>query len=343
MLKPARPLAALLATLGTLLGPALTASEARTSPAAAVYERVAPAVVGITARRGLTESYFGTGTIIDPKGLVLTSVTVVPKEAWNIRVYLRGGEILPAKSVLQNEEKELSLIRIQAKAPRADLPHVVLGDSSAARVGEPALSLGNAFRSIESDDQVSVGEGIVSGLYTVGPTLSESKYSGRVIETSAHLNNGMDGGPLVDGSGALLGILCLNYSRSRWLGTAIPVDDLKPWILPEQGLFSDSVEAFAAYAGLDLEEVEGPAGGIAVRVRAVRPGSPASAAGLEAGEAVTAAGAAGGEPAAPLAPVRSLPVFRERFAAARPGATLRLELSRDGAARAVELKLWGRL
>ena len=47
------------------------------------------------------------------------------------------------------------------------------------------------------------------------------------IEITAALNPGVDGGPLVDEDGRLIGLLCLNYSTNRWLGTAIPVDLLK--------------------------------------------------------------------------------------------------------------------
>ena len=56
-----------------------------------LYARTASAVVGITCRQGRRNVYFGTGAVIDPSGLVLTSVTVVPKGAREIRVYFEGG------------------------------------------------------------------------------------------------------------------------------------------------------------------------------------------------------------------------------------------------------------
>ncbi len=318
------------------------ASEARN--VAELYERVSPAVAGITCRRGLTEHYFGTGTVIDPSGLVITSITVVPADAWQIRVFLRGGEVLGGKVALTNAGKELSLVRIDAPRDHADFPSVKLGDSRVVRVGEPALTLGNAFQSIESDDQVTLGEGLVSGLYRLSETLSESKYTGYAIETTAHLNSGMDGGPLIDARGELIGILCLNYSKSRWLGTAVPIHELKPLIAAERGWLSDRDEGFAVYAGLEIEDVgtiagsgKGPEGRAAdLRVLRVHAGSPASQAGLAEGDRITRAQGV---------VLDSLKPLRETFASLRPGDTLRLEASRGGAApetKTVEIRLWGR-
>lgn len=292
------------------------------------YERVSPAVVGITCRVGGRESYIGTGTLIDPAGLILTSVTVVPEGASRIQVYMTGGKVIPAKSLLVEASKELSLLRLELPEGHAPLPFLKLGDSSEVRIGDVALTLGNAFQSIEADDQVTLGEGLVSGLYHLRSTLSESKYAGPAIETSAHLNNGMDGGPLVDSSGDLIGVLCLNYSRSRWLGTAVPINELKPFIAAWRGWHSDRDEDLPAYAGVELEEV----GGAEVRVLRVYEGGPAAASGLTSGDRITKVGDK---------VVKSFAVVKEALKRARPGETLTLETLRDGAARKVELTFWG--
>jgi len=254
--------------------------------ASLAYEKASPAVVGITCRLGPEGRYFGTGSIIDPSGLVATSITVVPKEARSIRVYLRGGIVARARSVLTHEEKELSLLRLEAPSG-ADgngagangavrWPFLTLGDSDEVRLGQLAVTLGNAFQCIEDDDQVAVGEGVVSGLYALSDSQDESKYKGRVVETTAHLNDGMDGGPLVDQDGSLLGILCLNYSRNRFLGTAVPINELKPLIAAERGWLSDRIEEYPVYAGLEAEQAaEGQ-----VRLLRIYRESPALLAGL---------------------------------------------------------------
>jgi S1-C subfamily serine protease len=311
---------------------AIEATARGFAAASAVYEKVAPAVVGIAARRGRGEPYIGTGTIIDPTGLVLTSVTVVPKDARQIRVFLRGGRVLPGNLVLVKEEKELALVRIGLAESRAEFPHIKLGDSRGVAIGEAAYTFGNAFESIESDDQITLGEGLVSGIYdlTRDDLLTESKYVGPVFETSAPLNDGMDGGPLVSRDGTLIGLLILGYSKNRWLGTAIPVGELKPLLCPERGWLDDRDEEFAGYAGLELEEV----GRKEVRVLRVHVDGPAIRAGLKPGERISGLGGQG---------LESLESLRAAFGKAAPGKALELEVEApDGVRRRVEIILGGR-
>lgn len=313
-------------------GPPLGA-VASSDDIAALFDRVSPAVVGLGCTKEDTGFYYGTGTIIDPDGLVITSTTVVPRGAENIRVYLRGGATRPARIVLIDEALELALVRIEAPADAARrefYPYAELGTSGGLRLGDPAFTMGNSFRSIETDDQVSLGKGIVSGFYALEKTLSQSQYTGPAIETSAPLNSGTDGGPLIDRHGRLAGILSLNYSRSRWLGTAVPIDAVKPMIRDHLGVFRDEEDDYPAYLGLSMEARGGD-----VRVLRVEPGSPADEAGVAAGDRIFAAGEgalaggdgifAGGEGA-----MESVPALRRLLVETPPGKPIPLRLDRDG-------------
>jgi S1-C subfamily serine protease len=313
--------------------PQAIASEAKSTRSfISTYRRVSSAVVGLSCRQGVRGHYFGTGTIIDPRGLVITSTTVVPEDALHLKVFLHGGVLTTGKVVLTDPRKELVLLRIQQPRARTEYAYVKLGNSDDVRLGDPAFTLGNAYQSIEVDDQVSLGKGLVSGLYNLDATSSQSKYSGPAIETSAHLNSGMDGGPLLDRDGAVLGILCLNYSRNRWLGTAIPINELKPLVLPHMGWFDDRAEGSSAYLGLELEEVEGE-DGLVVRIVCVGEPSPAALAELRPGERITHLEGAR---------LESLRALRRVFRAARPGETIQLEVVKADEPRQVKIQLWGR-
>jgi S1-C subfamily serine protease len=303
---------------------------ALTERIAMLYEKVAPTVVGLTCRRP-NEVYFGTGTIIDPRGLVVTSTTVIPEGATNVRVYLKGGRVLPGKPVLIDEDTELSLLRIEGSVPEAAFAFVELGHSGQLRLGELALTFGNAFQSIQNDDQISLGKGIISGFYDLDETFSQSKYTGRAIETSAPLNSGADGGPLIDHEGKLVGILSLNYSRSRWLGTAVPVDALKPFLWKHLAWFHESQEPLRAHVGWSLQGSSEAAG---VNVSAVEPGGPAAQAGVRPGDRLVELD---GEP------VADVPQLRERLRTLGPGATVRLKARRGEEELQVEVRSWGRL
>src|SRR5262245_64665116 len=246
----------------------LASSETARGPDS-LYTLVSPAVVGIDCWSGPTRAgepfAFGTGVIIDPEGLILTSITVVPPEAKRIRAYLWDGRALDAERVRSAPHLELVLVRLEPPAERSKaegragaegrsaFPFLPLGDSGGLRVGQLAYTLGNAFKSISEDNQVSLAAGAISGRYALREAKSGSRYIGPAIETTAAVNDGMDGGPLVNSRGEMVGLVSLNFSRNRWLGTAIPINSLKPFLADDLGLFSDRLEVFRAFLGLELE------------------------------------------------------------------------------------------
>lgn len=217
-----RPLLAL-AALALAAAAAIAQDDISRLHVAAV-KKARPAVVGITAdarHRGVT--YYGTGTLLSEDGYVLTSITVVPKDCRDVKVMLEGGKMRDATIVGTVDETELSLLKIEGSG----YPFLPLGDSSALKLGETVYSFGNAFHSVEIDDAATLCMGTISGFYELKEPKSESEYKGPVIESTAALNPGADGGPLVDAKGNFIGLLCLNYSPARWLGTSIPVNALK--------------------------------------------------------------------------------------------------------------------
>ncbi|MCX8156648.1 MAG: S1C family serine protease [Verrucomicrobiae bacterium] len=191
-----------------------------------LYRRLAAAVVGITCKvkdaNPESGQYFGTGVIISTQGLVLTTLTVVPENPGEIKVYLVDGRVLEGRVVRQDKESEGVLLQVQA----VGLTAMPLADSTACRLGDPAYSWGNPFHTIMKDGMVSLSAGTISGLYQVSSVDTESRYVGWVLETDAAVNPGSDGGPLTDADGHLLGIQSLAFSRSRWLGTAVPIHRL---------------------------------------------------------------------------------------------------------------------
>ena len=205
-----------------------------------------------------------------------------------------------------------------------------LGSSAGLSVGDPLFSLGNAFGSIQSDDQVVMAAGVLSGIIELKEKHLESVYTGRALESTAALNNGMDGGPLVDARGRMIGLLILNFSQERWLGTAIPIDELKQLIEPHRSWFDDSLESVSSLAGLEL--MNSHEGG-KITVLRVSPGGAAASAGLRRGDVLRKFNGR---------KIESVPDFRKVFNAARPGEQVRLEVVRDKTALSIDLTLWGR-
>lgn len=133
--------------------------------------------------------------IIFGQDLVLTADHVLEREE-DITIQTADKRTLAAQFVGRDLSSDLAVLRVAGlNAPAATLA------SEPARVGQFVLSVGRP-----SDDGVMASVGIVSavgGPLNLGRGLTLEKY----IRTDAIPYPGFSGGPLVDASGAVLGIL----------------------------------------------------------------------------------------------------------------------------------------
>lgn len=252
----------------------------------AVYDKAADSVVGIRAMATLGERS-GSGVIISKDGFIITSYATCPPRAEDIRVFLRGPRLLTAKLVASSEKHELSLLKVE---PKGDLVPIEFGDSAAVNVGDVTYTLGNAANSIINNDSASLGAGIISGRYTIREPHELSIYVGPVFETTSAVNVGMEGSPLLDAKGRMIGFVTLNYSPSRFLGNAIPAATIRTAVenLKKESPISgppEPVVSVPGYLGLSVADKNGK-----VVVESVDPGSPAERAGLARGQVLVALG-----------------------------------------------------
>ena len=181
-----------------------------------IYEKTSPAIVSIEAdvKDGLSS---GTGCIIDPKGLILTSSHVVTG-APSVQVTLHTGEVFTGEIVsVMGKENDLALIKI---TPSKSLPVVSFGDSEKIRVGQKVLALGNPF---------GFNNTLTTGI------VSRIDYAKKKIQTDAAINPGNSGGPIINIKGEVIGISQSIYNPDNnvsniGIGFAVPINEAKNFI-----------------------------------------------------------------------------------------------------------------
>src|SRR5438046_2018321 len=161
-----------------------------------------------------------------PRPPVAPTTAHVVGNANSIKGKLANGETKDADLVGTDPVADLALIKIRDVR---DLPTVDLGRSSALRVGDSVVAIGNA---LALPGGPTVTEGIVSALdRTIGTRSDRLEH---LIQTDAAINPGNSGGPLVNADGQVIGIntAVLQQTGSdavaQNIGFAIAIDTIKP-------------------------------------------------------------------------------------------------------------------
>jgi serine protease Do len=194
-----------------------------------IVAEVMPSVVSVTTEivvsdffgRQSTEYVAGSGILIDDKGYIATNNHVV-EDAQSIYVELADGRTFPANTVGTDSLSDLAVIKVDA----ANLTYIYWGDSSLLSVGGWVLAIGNAL-----GEGITATEGIVSRL-NVSVDIGGGNILYGLIQTTAPVNPGNSGGPLVNMAGEVIGITSVKIVASavEGIGYAISSNEAKPII-----------------------------------------------------------------------------------------------------------------
>jgi S1-C subfamily serine protease len=250
-----------------------------------IYQRVSPAVVGISRLRDDQRSA-GTGVIIDRRGYILTNNHVVGS-ATTVEVTLANRTRVEGRVVGRDPGNDLAVVKIDV--PSQQLTVAPLGDSRTLRPGQLAIAIGNPY-GFERTITVGVITGTDRTLRTAGRALRQ------VIQTDATLSPGNSGGPLLNSRGEVIGINtaveALAGSRAfSGVGFAVPVDTAKRFLA--QMMAGETIRhPYLGISGRELTARLAEERGLSVRegvlLVEVMEGGPAAQAGLRPGDVITA-------------------------------------------------------
>ncbi len=156
----------------------------------------------------------GSGVLISPQGHLLTNEHVIAG-ADEILVKFNDGSKLKAEIVGKDERTDLAVLKVNSGKA---LPHAPIGDSTAIRVGEWVVAIGNPFGL-----GMTVTAGVISAINRDLSVDAQRSYRD-LIQTDASINPGNSGGALINSRGELIGINTAIIPYGQGIGFAIPVN-----------------------------------------------------------------------------------------------------------------------
>jgi len=201
-----------------------------------IYRSALPSVVNVSNMK-VAQNFFnestevpqgaGSGFVWDTQGHVVTNFHVVQGGSSFVVTFHNDPKKYQATLVGAEPKKDIAVLKLKEMPPKV-IP-IKVGASKTLEVGQMTFAIGSPF-------------GLESSLTTGTVSATGRKIDGiggvkihDMIQTDAAINMGNSGGPLLDSSGALIGMNTVIFSTSgssAGLGFAVPVDTIK-MVAPE--------------------------------------------------------------------------------------------------------------
>ena len=277
------------------LATAQPAIERPAGSVASIARRVVPAVVSLEVRTGDTGDT-GSGVVIGKDGYILTNNHVISLAAGDSGATLTvvfndgKGTRVPGTIVGRDPASDLAVVKVTGVD---NITVAQLGDSSGLQVGDEVVAVGSPLGLAGT-----VTTGIVSSLHRPVRLSGEGTDTQAVIDaiqTDAAINPGNSGGPLVDATGAVVGINTAirtlgdtssgQTTGSIGLGFAIPIDYARSIA---QTLINHGKVQHATIGVNARSATDGTTDG--AQVQNVDDGGPAARAGIAEGDVIIKVG-----------------------------------------------------
>ena len=213
----------------------------------------------------------GTGFVYDASGYLLTNNHVI-EDAHDVVVTFADERELEARVVGADKPTDVAVLKVD----EAGLPALALGDSTALRVGDWVVAIGNPFGL-----EYTVSAGILSAKGRTRDDVQGLDPSGyfNFLQTDASINPGNSGGPLINLAGQVVGINAAVRANANGIGFAIPMDmvvKLLPMLIADGKIHRSAI-------GIMVDNISRKQG---AKVTRVFPGKAGDNAGLAVGDVI---------------------------------------------------------
>ena len=182
------------------------------------YNKISPLIfqVKTSSSRDLEKNSYGTGFVVDSKGLLLTNYHVVADALWKkkeLKIYvLIDKKNIEAEIINVDFVNDLALIRVPNKFNK-----VIRLAARLPEKGDTVFSLG-----LPQDLEWTVISGLYNGISKRGPI--DSFYM------STPLNSGMSGGPTVNENNELVAVNVSTLRRGALISFGVPLHVVKNFL-----------------------------------------------------------------------------------------------------------------
>jgi hypothetical protein len=183
--------------------------HAQEIPASEIFKHAGPSVVLIqTYDDAGNVAGAGSGFVIAADGRILTNFHVIAHTK-RATVRLANDDAYDKVYVLGvDRRKDIALLKIDA----VNLVPLRLGNSSTSQIGDKVYTLGTPLGFLQN----TFSEGLLSGVRQMDGY--------KLFQLSAPISHGSSGGPVLNASGEVIGLVDATISEGQNLNFAIPID-----------------------------------------------------------------------------------------------------------------------
>lgn len=196
-------------------------AAAALSPSAAWAQSLTPREIAAAAQRATVQiraldarggvDGLGSGFFVSPDGLIVTNFHVI-EDAHALQVETHDGEVYDnVYYVTSDPRRDVAVLKV----PVEGAVSLRLGSDTAAAVGAEVYAMGHPLGQTST-----FSDGLVSASRTIEGV--------SMIQISAPISSGSSGGPVMDGSGEVVGVATMVLTGGQNLNYAVPVQYVRP-------------------------------------------------------------------------------------------------------------------